>query len=155
MVFEVVAWGKSWGISKGLLGEMGLATAKRGHTKRIMRSVGETCQRVRPPKALWRSPKVGLVWLAPISSKGNMTGRRKTGAENVVGGGGPKTFPARGLVVCFPLSWLFHSPCHSLIMILNGCNCSPLNSWKLWSLGQCRRTEYCSACASGVGLSTK
>ena len=46
-----------------------------GRAKPIMQFWGrKTYNRVRPPKSLWRPPKVGLVWSVPISSKG-MTGR--------------------------------------------------------------------------------
>ena len=70
---------------------------------------GGTYYRARPPKLHWKPQKWGLVWLAPISSKGNDIAWTNGGGERIIGGtrGRSKTVSGEGSYGTFshPLSF--------------------------------------------------
>ena len=87
--------------------------ATDGGAKRIMRFVGggRTTERALQ-NHFWKPQKVGLVWSAPMSSNGNKRAWTNWGGGRTMGGGGggPKPFLGRGLMLGFSPALSFPAP---------------------------------------------
>ena len=82
-----------------------------GGAKRIVRFFGgKTYHRACPPKPVLEASESGICLVCAGFLQGKQQGENKRGGKTYHRWGGPKPFLGRGLMVCFPLPWVFHPP---------------------------------------------